>query len=228
MNTFTYNESFRNELKEDAHSYGEVTFLETHAETGMTALDIGANKGLSTIAMAQKIGSSGTVYAFEPVPEYYRVLQSNISQNAVNNVRAFPCALGMGNGRVDYYKNGAGSGIVPQPDAANLTVDVKTLDVFAEEQGLNGIDLISMDCEGSELLVLQGGEEVLQESSSLKILCEVHRGFLKTLGHSVGQIVSWLEKRRFDVAPIFIDDLGRETNYEECTHIFASRGGKHE
>lgn len=226
MQAFVYDESFKKELKEDAHSYGEVKFLERHVENGMTVLDIGANKGLSTIVMAQEVGPGGKVYAFEPVPEYYRILQSNLSRNVVGNVNLFPCALGAENGRVDYYKNGGGSGIVPQQNAARFTVDVRTLDDFVDEQDLTHIDLISMDCEGSELLVLQGGEETLQQSGSLTIFCEVHRGFLETLGQSVEQLVSWLEDRRFKVKPVFIDDLTRETDYDECTHIFASRANK--
>jgi len=220
--TFIYNEDFKRELKEHPHQFGEVSFLESLAEAGMTALDIGANKGLATVAMAKKVGLDGLVYAFEPVPEYYRSLRANLSRNGIQNVKAYQFALGGRIARMDYYKDGGGSGIVAQDGAEKLSVKVTTLDAFAETEGLSQVDLISMDCEGSELLVLQGGERTLQ-TGPLKVFCEIHIGRLEALGQSLAQIVRWLEKRRFQMRPILVDDLDKDVGYEACTHIFASR-----
>ena len=222
MDTFIYNEAFKEELKADPHPFGEVSFLESLAEPGMTALDVGANKGLTTVAIARKVGAGGRVYAFEPVPEYYRSLQANLSRNGISNAKAYRCALGDRIGRTDYYKDGGGSGIVPQDGSEKLSVEVTTLDAFAEQEGLSRIDLISMDAEGSELLVLKGGERALQ-SGRLKVFCEIHRGRLEALGQSLDQIVEWLEQRHFEVRPISVDDLNKEVGYEGCTHIFGFR-----
>ena len=222
MDSFIYNEDFKRELKKDPHPFGEVSFLESLAEPGMTAFDVGANQGLTTVAMAKKLGPNGRVYAFEPVPEYYRSLQANLSRNGTQNVKAYPFALSDRIGRVDYYKDGAGSGIVAQSGAEKISVKVTTLDGFAEEEGLRQVDLISIDCEGSELLVLKGAERTL-EAGALKLFCEIHRGRLEALGQSLGQLVEWLEKRHFQVRPILVDDLDKDVGYEGCTHIFASR-----
>jgi len=222
MDTFIYNEAFKEELKGNPHPFGEVSFLESLAEPGMIAVDVGANKGLSTVAIARKVGPSGHVYAFEPVPEYYRDLQANLSRNGISNAKAYRFALGDRIGRTDYYKDGAGSGIVPQDGAEKLSVEVTTLDAFAQQEGLDTVDLISMDCEGSELRVLKGGERTLA-SGAVKIFCEVHRGRLEALGQSLDQMVGWLEERHFEVRPILVDDLNKEVGYEGCTHIFAAR-----
>ncbi len=106
IDTFIYNQDFKRELRGNAHPFGEVSFLESLAAPGMTALDVGANKGLTTVAMAKKVAPDGLVYAFEAVPEYYRALQANLSRNDIHNVKAYPCALGDRIGRVDYYKVG--------------------------------------------------------------------------------------------------------------------------
>jgi len=222
METFIYDKKFKRELRKDPHAFGEVSFLESLAEPGMTAVDVGANKGLTTVAVASKIGPSGRVYAFEPVPEYYRRLQANLSRNAVQNVKAYRFALGDSIGQADYYKCGEGSGIVTQDDDEKLLVKVTALDAFAEEEGLDKVDLISMDCEGSELLVLKGAERTLR-AGPVKLFCEIHRGRLKALGQSPDQLVEWLEERQFRVRPILVDDLDKEVGYEGCTHIFASR-----
>jgi len=222
MDSFIYNEDFKRELKKDPHPFGEVSFLESLTEPGMTAFDVGANKGLTTVAMAKKFGPDGRVYAFEPVPEYYRSLQANLSRNGIQNVKAYPFALSDSIGWVDYYKDGGGSGIVAQAGAEKISVKATTLDGFAEEEGLRQVDLISMDCEGSELLVLKGGEQTL-EAGALKMFCEIHRDRLEALGQSLDQLVEWLEKRHFRVRPILVDDLDKDVGYEGCTHIFASR-----
>jgi len=222
MDTFTYDEAFKEELKKDLHPFGEVSFLESLAKPGMTAADVGANKGLTTVAIARKVGPIGRVYAFEPVPEYYRSFQANLSRNDIHNVKACRFALGDRIGRTDYYKDGGGSGIVPQDGAEKLSVEVTTLDAFAEEEGLSRVDLLSIDAEGSELLVLKGGERTLQ-SGPLKVFCEIHRGRLEALDQSLDQIVEWLEQRHFEVRPILVDDLNKEIGYDACTHIFAHR-----
>lgn len=196
--------------------------MESLAEPGMTAFDVGANKGLTTVAMAKKLGADGRVYAFEPVPEYYRRLDANLSRNGIRNVKTYPFALDDRTGRVDYYKNGEGSGIVAQGGAEKISVKVTTLDGFAEQEGVRQIDLINMDCEGSELLVLKGGKRTL-ETGPLKLFCEVHRGGLKALGQSVLQIVRWLEERNFRVRPVLVNDLDKDVDYGGCTHVFASR-----
>jgi len=222
VNTFIYNEDFKRELRANPHPFGEVSFLESLAEPGMIALDVGANKGLTTVAMAKKLGPDGRVYAFEPVPEYYRNLQGNLSRNGIQNVKTYQFALGDRISRVDYYKNGGGSGIVAQDGAEKISVKVTTLDEFAGQEDMGHVDLVSMDCEGSELLALKGGERTLQ-TGPVKVFCEVHRERLDALGQSLAQLVKWLEERHFRVRPILVDDLDKDASYEDCTHIFASR-----
>jgi len=223
MDTFLYDHEFKRKLRNDPHPFGEVSFLESLAEPGMIAIDVGANKGLSTVAIATKVGPQGLVYAFEPVPEYYRILQDNLSRNGIQNVHAYRLALGERKERTDYYKDGEGSGIVRQDGAEKISVNVTTLDSFAGQEGLDHIDLLSMDCEGSEVLVLKGAEKTLQ-SGSIKIFLEVHRSRLRTLGQSVEQVVKWLERRSFQVRPVLVDTPNKAVDYESCTHLLASRG----
>ena len=140
MDTFIYNDEFKRELREDPHPFGEVSLLESAAEPGMTALDIGANKGLTTVALARKVAPGGRVYAFEPVPEYYRTLRTNLSNNDVHNITTYRLALGDRTGQTDYYKDGGGSGIVRRDGAEKLSVKVTTMDTFMEEDGPDRMD----------------------------------------------------------------------------------------
>ena len=81
MNEFTFNKAFRRELRESPHHYGEVAFLESVLQPGMTVIEGGANRGVTAVAIAKCVGANGDVHAFEPVSEYFEMLQANIKRN---------------------------------------------------------------------------------------------------------------------------------------------------
>src|SRR5262245_27458413 len=60
---------------------------------GDTAVDVGANYGLYTRFLCEAAGPSGRVYAIEPVPVTFEVLQSNISALRLRDVRLINRAL---------------------------------------------------------------------------------------------------------------------------------------
>lgn len=162
MDEFVYDSAvFQRELQNQAHPAGEVRFLKSIAKPGMRVIDIGANRGVTTVAVAREVGSGGHVYAFEPVPEYYDALKANLARNAADNVSAHQLALSNRTGQIRFYKHGQGSGITPTDDAELLWVEATTVGDFLSEQGTGRIDLLNLDCEGSELLVLEGAEAVL-------------------------------------------------------------------
>jgi len=75
MQFFIYNSpAFKNFLENHPHERGEVKFLESIVEEGMNVIDIGANIGITTVAIAKKIGKGGRLYSFEPLPEYSHIL----------------------------------------------------------------------------------------------------------------------------------------------------------
>src|SRR5262245_8281644 len=52
---------------------------------GMRCIDAGANTGYYSCFMGGLVGAEGKVYAFEPMPESYRMLEKNVAEN---NLRA--------------------------------------------------------------------------------------------------------------------------------------------
>ncbi len=57
MELFLYDSpAFKNFLKDNPHEAGEVKFLESmESKEGMHAIDIGANIGITTVAIAKRI-----------------------------------------------------------------------------------------------------------------------------------------------------------------------------
>ena len=223
MEPFLYGSpEFEEHLKADAHAAGEIEFLVSIVQPGMRILDIGANRGVVSVALARAVGPTGRVYAFEPVPEYFAALKENLARNRADNVEAFPLALGDREGPLPFYQRGEASGITPGEGAAPLTVQGATVDRFLADQAIDHIDLMSLDCEGSELRVFQGAASLLREQAP-RIFCELHHDYLRHLGSSARDVAAFLEGFGYQVKPLQVEALGTRPALEECSHIYAHR-----
>jgi len=221
MEFFLYDSlAFQDFLKANPHEGAEVEFLESMAKEGMTVIDVGANIGITTVTVAKKIGGKGKVYAFEPLRGYFDVLKKNLSANGLKNVKAFELALVGRVGRIDFYENELSSSIVSRGSTNKTMVEATTLDNFVKEQKVGRIDLINMDCEGSELLVLKGAERTLRKNK-VKIFCEIHPDALEELGQSVGDVVEYLQRLGLEVHSVCLDDLKIGDDFENCEYIYA-------
>lgn len=223
MEPFIYeSEEFRIELQNEPHLAGEIEFLRSIAKPGMNVLDVGLHRGVTTVALAKSIGPGGHVYAFEPVPEFYNAVRENLSRNRVKNAEVFELALSDQKERLRFYKREGSSGIVPGENAEVLTVKATTIADFLALRDVNGIDVLSMDCEGSELRVLQGARSLLREQAP-QIFCEIHHNFLESLGKSAGDVAGYLESLGYRVQPLSVEALDAKPALEECSHIYARK-----
>lgn len=211
---------FKNFLKDNPHERGEVKFLESIVKEGMNVIDIGANVGITTVTVARKIGRRGKLYSFEPTPEYFNILKENISSNGLENVKVYELAVTDQVGRAPFSQKELSSGIVFEEGAKKFEVSTTSIDRFLSEEKIERIDLINMDCEGSELLVLKGAQKTLWENK-VKIFCEIHHDFLKQLGQSVEELVQYLQGLEFQVQSVSLDDLKMGNNFEKCEYIYA-------
>jgi len=223
MEPFVYDSpEFRRELQDSPHAAGEVRFLESIATSGMKVIEVGAYRGVTAVAIAKFIGKEGRLYAFEPVPEYYATLKESLSMNNLENVDTYRLALSNRPGRIQFYKHGGGSGITPTDDSEMLWVEATTLELFLSREEIDRIDLLDMDCEGGELLVLQGAQSILRDQGS-QIFCEIHREYLAQLGQSTEDIVDYLERLGYEVTPIIVEELEKKANFEHCSHVYARK-----
>jgi len=218
---FLYNSpAFKNFLKDNPHERGEVKFLESIVKEGMNVIDIGANIGITTMTIAKRIGRKGKLYSFEPIPEYFNILKKNISSNGLENAKVYELAVTNQVGRVNFYQKGLSSGIVFEEGAERFEVSTTTIDSFLSNEKTERIDLINMDCEGSELLVLKEAKKTLQKNK-VKIFCEIHHDFLKQLGHSIEDLVEYLQSLEFQVQSVSLNDLKLGNDFEKCEYVYA-------
>jgi FkbM family methyltransferase len=134
---------------------------------GNSFCDIGANVGFFTIIAARLVGSSGRVYAFEPVPENIEILKKNIFLNSFSNVHVIEAAAsdhsGTGELLLSHYSGGSAlaTGDSPPDLAGSQTVDLVSLDELVRNGTLAIPDVVKIDVEGAELEVLRGMKNTL-------------------------------------------------------------------
>jgi FkbM family methyltransferase len=147
-------------------SEGEVKTLMQLAPEGGVVLDIGANIGAHTVALARKVGPKGVVLAFEPQPRIYMMLLANLLMNGLANVLTYSCALGTEKGTaflpvLDYERpaNYGGVSVADEPDTRVPTRPTRVMAL--DDLDLAACALMKIDVEGSEAKVLRGGMKTI-------------------------------------------------------------------
>jgi FkbM family methyltransferase len=139
---------------------------------GDVTFDIGANVGAHTLGLADSVGRSGRVFAFEPSEFAYAKLKTNLALNPPLALRTEVMQLMLrdsaaGKAQPEIYASWplATSAalhpkhrgrLVPTTGAA-----VDTLDRFVEHTDISRLNLVKLDVDGHELPVLRGGFSVL-------------------------------------------------------------------
>ena len=130
-------------------------------------LDVGANIGAHSLFMSKYAGS---IHSFEPYELVRSSLETNVSNNAINNITIHPYALGNRSEEILYYaptgfNMGTGS-FVESHDAANnaafMKLKVVKGDDYLAANGIEHINLIKIDVEGFEKSVLEGLKDSLK------------------------------------------------------------------
>jgi len=166
-------------LEQDDWFESEIKFVRKFLKPGMSALDIGANAGLYTLTMAQHVGSSGYVLAFEPTQKMVDLLKISININNFSNIDVVCAALSDKTGISTLINQGHSvvNNVVDYNDTIANGSPVKTyrLDEVAISTTGKQFDFVKIDTEGSEPLILAGASSFLKYSSPV-IMAEVKHG----------------------------------------------------
>lgn len=152
------------------YSYFETEFLKSLVEAGDIVVDVGANIGALTVPLAQKIGPSGYMLAFEPQQYIYYILCGNIALNNLTNTHIFQRAVKEKSNEIitipifDYEKeaNFGSMSSAEKADGIKLGSPVKT--IMIDDLKLSVPKLIKIDVEGEEYNVLQGARSTIERS----------------------------------------------------------------
>jgi FkbM family methyltransferase len=152
----------------------EVTaLLQKLIGPGMVVYDIGAHIGVHTLYMAKLLNGRGKVYAFEPWPENYTCLASNLRHNGLLNSTVIPVreAVAASDG-VAYLASGSSDGrhhLRVEGERADVVAASVSLDSFVRN-GHPAPAVVKIDVEGMEAGVIEGGQELLLRAKPVLII----------------------------------------------------------
>ncbi|MGI8773561.1 MAG: FkbM family methyltransferase [Actinomycetota bacterium] len=147
-----------------------VDFLTQQVRPGGYALDIGAFIGFYTILLGSLVGHEGRVWAFEPVPECARRVETNASLNGLSHVRVETAAVSNINGETTLTLGidpssghiGPTSSLARPGSKGSLPVAVCRIDDYVVQHPFDRLDLVKIDVEGAEVAALEGMHETLR------------------------------------------------------------------
>ena len=176
--------------------------IDRHVSPGDVVLDIGANIGYYTIMLAGRVGPLGKVYAMEPEPRNFRLLQENIRLNKAEEiVETFQMGASDACGMERLYvsqRSNLHSFLSHGADSTNGSggdtfVEVPVTDLSSFLQGKRPVDLLRMDIEGYEVETISGLERAIKDGSFFgKILFECHFPRYDDNTHSMREVLRML------------------------------------
>jgi FkbM family methyltransferase len=132
---------------------------------GDIVFDLGAYCGVSSYYFSQMVGSSGKVYAFEPDPLNFSLLQRNIERHRLANVDAVQVAISADSGFADFFSEGTlGSTLAAHSNRvySEVATQVKTI-TFEQACMRYGVPAFAkIDIEGAEVAMLAAATDFLK------------------------------------------------------------------
>lgn len=143
----------------------EVALFRQCVRAGDRVIDVGANIGAHTVALARLVGPAGRVLALEPVDANHRLLCGNLALNGLDWADGLLAAAGAADGMlhlaaVAMDTDGNFGALSLDELAGDLPVPVHRLDGLCRE-GAGRIRLIKIDVEGMEAEVLEGARSLI-------------------------------------------------------------------
>lgn len=209
-------------LSFDSHEPAARAWIAANVVAGATCVDAGAHLGVFTLLMAELVGPSGAVHAFEPLPTSMELTRRSLEANSLlPRVSLVQAALGdrdEGSLRLYFGLDSPSEASIHPHEVRGESIEVPrmSLDGYAARVNLQHVDVIKMDIEGAEEMALRGAHGILA-SPGVKVLVEIHGKrsvpaleYLSSLGYNLETL---------DGEPVDIPSFP-----DEGCHVVATRG----
>lgn len=187
--------------------------LFSSVKSGDVVFDVGTHIGEHLLNFAQRAGAAGAVHGFEPDAEIYQQCRENIRLNSFENIHLNNFGLSDKKETAAIYcvnENNLGMNrIVSDAEMERVnknsetlikrgTIEITTLDEYAEQKNISKIDLMKIDVEGFEHKVILGGLETLRKFKPV-IFIEVSNENLLENGTSADRLLGEIENLGYEL-----------------------------
>jgi FkbM family methyltransferase len=203
----------------------ETSWFLRIVKPGDTVVDAGANTGYYTLIGSRLVGDKGKVYAFEPEPANFELLQKNVRLNGLSNVVLERKALSNHHGTLKLFiadKNKGDHRIYQPEGESRPSIDVEAVrldEYFKDKQRV--IDFLKMDTQGAEGLILEGMTGLFEgRSDRPTIFMEFWPHGLKGMGTDAGALLKSLQSYQYKFYE-FIPGEGKDLRAVEPADLVA-------
>ena len=145
----------------------ELDFLLPKRLKDLHILDVGANIGYIASFFSTQLNAK-FVHCFEPHPESFKILLSNMKNNCeVNKCRAYQYAVGSKSTHANLYinENHSGDHSLNKDNLGRSHIKVQqvSLDDWVLDNNIKNIDILKIDVQGGELDVLMGAQKLIND-----------------------------------------------------------------
>ncbi len=172
-----------------------IEFIENNVKKDNYIIEVGANVGIQSLHLAQKVGPNGLVFAFEPTEFASSKLIKNCELNpelhsririlknlVTNGQHSTPISNIRSSWRTDQSKN--------NDELINPSLAI-SIDEFVDENQIPKLDIIKIDVDGYDFKVLQGAKKTISKFKPV-IYIELGEIALNKQGDSVKDICNLL------------------------------------
>jgi FkbM family methyltransferase len=162
---------------------------------GDRVIDVGANVGYFTLLAAKCVGNSGSVVAFEPIPELRRRLEENLQLNQLHNCEVRAEAVCNEAGTRDFFQgppDHVGISSLRNLEGHASVHRVRTVCLDDVIPADTKVALIKIDIEGAECHAIEGMMSRLERHHP-DLIVEVTDGYLQAMGRSARHLYACLQ-----------------------------------
>ena len=189
----------------------ERALIEAFLQPGDLALDVGANSGCWTHAMAKRVGPSGFVHAFDIFPYYARAAARAMQLRGIRNAAMHAVGLGATESDVPIVTRGESGEVLTgrihiAPQHGNTQelqrVPLRSLDGFADEHPeLSRTRFMKITIEGAELGLFQGATRFLTAVRPV-IYCAIVDEYCRRSGHRAIDVFKMIQSHDYDISSL--------------------------
>lgn len=188
-------------------------FLVEHLKfkPGDVVIDIGANIGWYALLLGRVVPDDVDIFAFEPDPLNFELLQYNIEYNGMKRITAIKKALAAEDGIQRLYQHDSSNlgrhSLLHLQDGQSVEVQTTSLDRFWDERNLGDRipRFIKIDIEGYELIALRGAARVLEHCPA--VMCEFSPDYMRRGGIDPSHLIDLLAGHGFQPHTITVTGL---------------------